>query len=73
MRPRFFEPAVDLSPTGQEVVVDEADHMEAIGDNHRIGKLFLDDRSVDSGQIHADDPDLLFAFKTKEIGVQGGF
>ena len=64
---------IDLSPAGQEVVVDEADHMEAVGDDDRPRKLFMDDRAVDYGQIHADDPDLLFAFEPKKIRLQGGF
>ena len=39
----------------------------------RLGKVFLDDRAIDYGQIHADDADLLFAFKPKKIRLQGGF
>jgi len=47
--------------------------MEAVGDDHRFGKLFFDDRTIDYSQIHADDPDLLFAFKPKKLRLQGGF
>ena len=44
-------------------MVDEADHMEAIGDDNRFGNCYLDDGAVDYGQIHADDPNLLFALR----------
>ena len=54
-------------------MVDQADHMEAVGDDHRFGKLCFDDRTIDYSQIHADDPDLLFAFKAKKIRLQGAF
>jgi len=40
----FGSDRIDLAPTGQEVVVDQADHMEPVGDNERLGKLFFDDR-----------------------------
>jgi hypothetical protein len=44
------------------VVVDEADYMEAVGDDQRLGKLLLHDRTVDHRQVHANDADLLFSF-----------
>jgi len=63
---------IDLSPAGQEVLVDEADHMKAIGHDHRLGEMRFDDGAVDHRQIHADHPDLLFAFQGKKIRLQGG-
>src|SRR3954452_3395634 len=64
---------VDLPPTGQEVVVDEADDMKPVGDDDRFGKVLLSDRTIDYSQVHAHDPDVLFAFELKQIGLQGGF
>ena len=53
--------APDLAPTGQEVMVDEADDVEAIGDDLGFGKVLADDRAVDARQVHTDDADAVFA------------
>ena len=52
---------IDLAPTGQEVMVDEADDVEAIGDDLGFGKVLADDRAVDARQVHTDDADAVFA------------
>ncbi len=49
------------------MVVAEADHMEAIGHDHSLGKVVLDDGAVPCGQVHAGHADLVFAFQAKEI------
>jgi hypothetical protein len=64
---------IDLSPAGQEVVVDEADHMEAVRHDDRLGEVLADDRAIDDGQVHADYAHLLFDFQGKKIRLQGGF
>src|SRR5690348_182531 len=56
---------IDLAPASQEMVIDQPDHMEAVGHDHRIGKLELDDGAVHRRQVHADDADLLFTKVTK--------
>ena len=53
---------IDLSPAGQEMVVDEPDNVEAIGHNQRLGEVLAGDGTVDHRQIHADNPNLLFSF-----------
>src|SRR4051795_12358517 len=35
--------------------------------------MFLSDRTIEYSQVHAHDPDVLFAFELKQIGLQGGF
>ncbi len=64
---------IDLSPAGQEVVVDEPDDVEAIGDNDRLGEVLTHDGTVNHRQVHADDPNLLFAFHGMQIRLQGRF
>ncbi len=64
---------VDLAPAGEEVVVDDADDVEAIGDDGRIGKLPLDQRAVGGREIDADDAHLVLALKLSEIGGQRSF
>jgi hypothetical protein len=43
-------------------MVDEADHVEAVGHDYRLGKVLADDRAKDRSQIHTDHANLLFAF-----------
>ena len=64
---------VDLAPASQEVVVDETDHMEAVGDDESVGEVELDDGAIDRRQVHADDTNLIFALQGNEIGLQRGF
>ena len=64
---------VDLAPARQEVVVDETDHVEAVGHDQSLGEVELDDGAIDGGQVHADDTDLVFSFQGNEIGLQCGF
>ena len=64
---------IDLPPAGQEVVVDQADHMEPVGHDQRVGEVFSDDGTVDRRQVHTDHQHLLFAFQMKEIRFQRRF
>ena len=50
-------------------MVDESDHVEAIGHDHRIGKLLFNDGAIDRRQIDAHHADVLFAFEAKKIGL----
>jgi hypothetical protein len=54
-------------------VVDETDHVEAVGHDESLGEVELDDGAIDGGQVHADDTDLVFALQGYEIGLQRGF
>jgi hypothetical protein len=69
----FGTDRIDLPPAGQEVVVDETDYMKPIGDDHGLGEVSFDNRTVDHSQVHAHDSDLVFALQTEEIRLQGGF
>ena len=64
---------IDLAPAGQEVMVDEADDMEAIGHDLRVGKVLADQRAIDARQIHADDPHAIFARQLRQVALQRGF
>jgi len=64
---------IDLSPAGQEVVVDETDHMEAVGHDYGLGEVFPDQAAVNGGQVHADDPHQLLALQAQAIGLQRRF
>src|SRR4051812_47677212 len=37
----FRADLVDLPPAGQKMVIDAADHVKPIGDDHRLGKCLL--------------------------------
>ena len=60
---------IDLAPARQEVMVDEADDMEAVGDDESIGEVDLNHGAIDRRQVHADDADLPLAFQGNEIGL----
>src|SRR5690349_24193542 len=51
-------------------MVDQANHVESVGDDHGFGKLLLYNRTVDRRQVHTDHPNLLFPFQGKEIRLQ---
>src|ERR1017187_4999378 len=61
---------VQVPPTGQEVVVDDADDMEAIGHDACVGEVQVDQGAVGRGQIHAHHFDLSLALQMLEIGAQ---
>ena len=71
-RPRFLRAyRIDVSPAGQEVMIDEANDMEAVGHDARIGEVHADQGAIVRGQIHAHHPHLGFAFQPLKIGLQG--
>ena len=45
---------INLLPAGQEVMVNRTHHMEAIGHNLGLGKVFAHQSPITGGQIHAD-------------------
>ena len=49
--------------------MDDADDMEAVGHDARVGKVQPDQRAVAGGQIHAHDAHLGFAFQLLKIGL----
>jgi len=51
----------DLAEQLQEVVLDDADDMEAISHDFGVGKIPSDEGSVRGTQINTDDPDFLAA------------
>lgn len=64
---------IEIAPAGQEVVVDEADDVEAVGDDEGVREMFADQRAVGGGEVHADQFDLGFALQALEVGPQSGF
>src|SRR5512133_713405 len=64
---------IELAPERQEMLVDEANDMEAVGHDQGVGKVLAHDGAVGGGQVHADDADQLFAGQALKISFQGGF
>ena len=58
----FRSDRIQISPTAQEVVIDEPDHVEPICDDQRIGKVFAHDRAIDRRQVHTDDANQTLSF-----------
>lgn len=61
---------VHFPPKGQEVVVDEANDVEAVGHNLGLGEVLPDDGPVGGRQIHADHPDRLPPGQLAQIVLQ---
>jgi len=49
--------------------MDDADDMEAVGHDARVGKVQPHQRAVAGGQIHAHHTHLGFAFQLLKIGL----
>lgn len=64
---------VEFPPASQEVMIEQPDDMETIGYDHGIRKMLSGDGAVHGGQVHANHANLVFAFQSIEIGVQGQF
>ena len=64
---------IKLPPTGQKVVVDEANDVEAISHDLGIGKVLADQGAVNAGQVHADDPHAILAWQFRQVVLQGRF
>ena len=62
--------AVEVPPAGQEVVIDDADHMEAVGHDACVGKVQPDQGAIVGGQVHAHHAHLGLAFQPLKIGLQ---
>ena len=69
----FGAGGIDLAPAGEEVVVDEADDVEAVGDDAGVGEVFADQGAVGAGQVHANDLDGFTAAEALQIAFQSGF
>jgi hypothetical protein len=52
------------------VVIDEPDHVEAIGHDTRIGEVLTHERAVHTRQIDAHDPNQVLALKAVQIAFQ---
>lgn len=64
---------IDLSPTRQKVVIDQANHMEPVGHDFRLGEVFAHHRPVPAGQIHAHHSHPLLARHFRQVILQGRF
>src|SRR5689334_8642692 len=58
---------VNLPPAGQEMVVDQANDVEAIGHDLGLGKMFAHQRTIDARQVHTDDADAIFAWQFCQV------
>lgn len=65
-----FDLGSDLAHEIDEVLLDHADDMEAIGDDFGVGEVFADEGAVGAAQVHADDPDVILSLKLREVGLQ---
>ena len=61
---------VQVPPTSQEVMIDDADHMEAVGHNARVREMQPDKGAIVGGQVHAHRAHLGLAFQPLKIGLQ---
>jgi hypothetical protein len=61
-----------LAANGVKQLSDEANDVEPVGHNQRVGKVPGDQRTVGGRQIHTDDANLLFAFELMKIAGSGG-
>ncbi len=60
---------IQFLPAGQEVVIDEADHVEAVGHDAGLREMLTNQGTVDAGQIHAHHPHAGLAFQARHIGL----
>ncbi len=65
-----FELRNDLTHQVQEVVLENANNMEAIGDDARIGEPAPHQRPVSTGEVDADHLNLIAALQTAQEGRQ---
>ncbi len=60
----------ELANEIHEVLLDEANDVEAVRDDPGLGEVSSDQRAIGAAQIHADDADVFLAFKGGEVGVK---
>lgn len=60
----------ELANEIHEVLLDEADDVEAVCDDPRLGEVSSDQGAIGAAQIHADEADVFFAFEGGEVGVK---
>ena len=53
----------ELANEIHEVLLDEANDVEAVRDDPGLGEVSSDQRAIGAAQIHADDADVFLAFK----------
>jgi len=58
---------IEVTPARQEVMIDDTDHVEAVGANARVGEVEPHQRAVAGGQIHTHHTHLSFAFQLVKI------
>ena len=61
---------IQVPPTSQEVMIDQTDHMEAVGHDACVGEVQPDQGAIVGGQVHAHHAHLGFAFQLLKIGLQ---
>jgi hypothetical protein len=64
---------IDLPPGGQKMLIDEADDVEAVGDDTGVGEVLLHQSAIGDREIHAHHTHVLFGLQTLKIGFQSGF
>src|SRR5579862_1725584 len=71
--PMLCSHRIQFLPASQEVMVDDADHMETIGHDSGLGKVLSDQRAIHAGQIHAHHFHQLLALQFFQPGFQRRF
>lgn len=60
-------------PQLEEVLVDQPNDVEALGDDHGVGEVLTGNLAIGFGQIHHDDANLFFAGQLLQVAAQAGF
>ena len=66
----IFDLRSELAEELNEVLLDDAYDVEAIGDDLCIGEVPANQGPVGTAQIHADDADFIFALEGGEVSVK---
>jgi hypothetical protein len=64
---------IEFAPAGQERVVDDANHGEAVGHDARVGEALAHERAIRRREVHAHHADVGFALEPRQIGLERAF
>ena len=64
-----FDMGRELPDQFDEVLLDDSNDVESIGDDFGVGEVFSDQGPVGTAEIHADEADVFLAFKRGKIFI----
>src|ERR1700760_1905917 len=64
---------IEFFPASEEVMIDDADHVETVRHDLGLGKVFADQRTVDRSQIHAHHSHRVLSLEPFQVVLQGRF